>query len=93
MRLLNFIVSTIRHIVEVVDAKIDAIQVDHISKKLDERAAQSDAKNWRTSLANRRELAAEFGRADYQPSADGNIWLHGKLLEALAERDIRLPRD
>jgi|KBSSwiStaDraftv2_1062776.scaffolds.fasta_scaffold1025707_3 hypothetical protein len=106
MRLFKFIVDAIRHIVEVIDDKIDAIQVDRISRKLDERAEQSDAKNWRTSvvdlmklagldssLANRRDLAKELGRDKFVGSADDNIWLHGRVLEALAEHDIRLPKD
>lgn len=106
MRLLEFIIGTIRRIVEVIDDKIDAIQMASIEHKLEERATQSDAKNWRTSvvdlmklagldpsLPNRRDLAKEMGhKGTYSGSADDNMWLHSKLLEALAERDIHLPR-
>lgn len=106
MRLLNFIKEAFRAIVEVVDEKIDAIQDEKITRKLDDRAAQSDAKNWRTSvvdlmklagldpsLPNRRELAKELGhKGSFTGSTDENIWLRSKLFDALAEGDIRLPR-
>lgn len=106
MRLLGFIIDTLRHVAGAIDGAIDAIQVESIGRKLDERAAQSDAKNWRvsvvdlmklagldSSLPSRRELARELGyQANFQGSADDNAWLRSRLHEALAERDIHLPR-
>lgn len=105
MRLLNLIIDKIREIGEFIDDKIDDIQMDRAERKLNERAAASDAKNWKTSVVDlmklagldssldgRRELAREFGRDYFSGTAEDNIWLHGKVLDAIAERGIKLPK-
>jgi hypothetical protein len=60
---------------------------------------------WRTSIVDlmklldldsspgaRAELAVDVGIENYHRAADQNIALHAKVLELLAERDIKLPK-
>ncbi|RPF70357.1 DUF3597 domain-containing protein [Aurantiacibacter spongiae] len=64
----------------------------------------ADKLNWRTSIVdlmklvdldpsfdNRKELAHEMGDADYSGKAEENIWLHGKVMDKLAENGGRVP--
>ena len=66
----------------------------------------ADKLNWRTSIvdllkllgidssyANRKELATELGRADYEGSADDNIWLHKRTMRELADNGGKVPAD
>lgn len=64
----------------------------------------ADKLNWRTSIvdlfkligldpnyANRKELAEELGRSDYEGSADDNIWLHKATMRELAKNGGKVP--
>ena len=64
----------------------------------------ADKLNWRTSIVDlmkligldasyeeRKELAQELGRSDYEGSADDNIWLHKQVMEELAKNGGRVP--
>ncbi len=66
--------------------------------------AGSDKLNWRTSIvdlmkligldasyAERKELAEELGRTDYEGSADDNIWLHKQVMSELAKNGGKVP--
>lgn len=66
----------------------------------------SDKLNWRTSIvdlfkllgldasyANRKELAQELGRTDYEGSAEDNIWLHKATMRELAKNGGKVPAD
>jgi hypothetical protein len=66
----------------------------------------ADALNWRSSIvdlfkllgldasyANRKELAEELGRTDYEGSADDNIWLHKATMRELAKNGGKIPAD
>lgn len=74
-----------------------------VEQRLDGMAG-ADKLNWRTSIvdlmkligldpsyANRKELAQEMGRADYEGSADDNIWLHKRVMQELAKAGGRVP--
>ncbi|MEM1133001.1 MAG: DUF3597 domain-containing protein [Pseudomonadota bacterium] len=76
-----------------------------IVERLDAKSG-ADALNWRTSIvdlmklvgldpsyANRKELAQEMGRTDYEGSAEDNIWLHKQVLKKLAENGGKVPAD
>ncbi len=69
-------------------------------------AARAEGKdlNWRTSIvdlmklldidpsyANRKDLAEEMGRTDYEGSAEDNIWLHKQVMRALAANGGKVP--
>lgn len=66
----------------------------------------ADNLNWRTSIvdlmklvginssyANRKELAVELGRADYEGSAEDNIWLHKRVMQELAANGGTVPAE
>lgn len=66
----------------------------------------ADKLNWRTSIvdlfkligldasyANRKELAEELGRTDYEGSAEDNIWLHKATMQELAKNGGKVPAD
>lgn len=40
---------------------------------------------------NRKALASELGRDNYQGSADDNRWLHAQVFKAIQQRGIPLP--
>ncbi|MGB3753683.1 MAG: DUF3597 domain-containing protein [Parerythrobacter sp.] len=79
-------------------------QVD-VAKRLDAMPG-SDKLNWRTSIvdlmkligvdasyANRKELAAELGRTNYEGSADDNIWLHRMTMQELQKTGGTVPAE
>ena len=60
--------------------------------------------NWRSSIvdlmklldidpsyANRKELAGEMGRTDYEGSAEDNVWLHRQVMRELAANGGKVP--
>lgn len=62
--------------------------------------------NWRTSIvdlmkllgidssyANRKELAQELGRTDYEGSAEDNIWLHKRTMQEIAANGGKVPAE
>ncbi|NNC58779.1 MAG: DUF3597 domain-containing protein [Erythrobacter sp.] len=64
----------------------------------------ADKLNWRTSIvdlfkligldpsyANRKELAQELGRTDYEGSAEDNIWLHKATMLELQKNGGKVP--
>ncbi|WJY18787.1 DUF3597 domain-containing protein [Alteriqipengyuania flavescens] len=64
----------------------------------------ADRLNWRTSIVdlmkllgidssyeNRKELAQEMGRTDYEGSAEDNIWLHRRTMQELALNGGKVP--
>ncbi|MEL7446146.1 MAG: DUF3597 domain-containing protein [Pseudomonadota bacterium] len=66
----------------------------------------ADKLNWRTSIVdlmkligvdpsygNRKELAGELGRTDYEGSAEDNIWLHKQTMKELAKNGGKVPAD
>lgn len=65
----------------------------------------ADKLNWRTSIVdlmkligvdssyeNRKELAQELGRSDYDGSADDNLWLHKRTMQELAANGGKVPQ-
>ena len=84
------------------DAMAPTTTVD-IEQRLD-RVDGADKLNWRTSIVdllkllnidpsyeNRKELAVEMGRKDYEGTADDNIWLHKRVMQKLAEHGGHVP--
>lgn len=78
-------------------------QVD-VEQRLDNMPG-SDRLNWRNSIVdlmkligvdssyeNRKELARELGRTDYDGSADDNIWLHKRTMRELAANGGKVPQ-
>jgi hypothetical protein len=66
----------------------------------------ADRLNWRTSivdlmkligvpsdLESRTALAHELGRADYSGSAEDNVWLHKRTMQALAGHGGKVPAE
>lgn len=66
--------------------------------------AGADRLNWQTSIvdlfklvgldpsyANRKELAQELGRTDYEGSAEDNIWLHKATMREIAKNGGKVP--
>ncbi|WP_379547669.1 DUF3597 domain-containing protein [Qipengyuania sp. DSG2-2] len=66
----------------------------------------ADKLNWRTSIvdllkligvdpsyANRKELATELGRANYEGSAEDNIWLHRQTMQELSRNGGKVPAE
>ena len=64
----------------------------------------ADSLNWRTSIvdllklinvdsdfASRKALATELGRADYEGSAEDNVWLHKRTMRELAAHGGKVP--
>ena len=43
------------------------------------------------SYAERKELATELGRSDYEGSAEDNIWLHRQVMNKLAKNGGKVP--
>ena len=74
-----------------------------VEQQLDARPG-ADKLNWRTSIvdlmkllgleasyAERKELATELGRSNYEGSAEDNIWLHRQLMNKLAQNGGKVP--
>ena len=74
-----------------------------VAERLD-RIEGSDRLNWRTSIVdllkllsidpsyeNRKELAGEMGRVDYEGSAEDNIWLHKRVMQEIADHGGNVP--
>ena len=68
--------------------------------------AGSDKLNWRTSIvdlmkllgldpsySNRKELAGELGRTNYEGSAEDNIWLHKVTMQEIAKNGGKVPAE
>lgn len=84
-------------------AAMDAVDVEAILSNLSDQAGGKF--NWRTSivdlmkllgmessLAERRELAGELGyTGDTDDTATMNIWLHGQVMQKLAENGGKVP--
>jgi len=64
----------------------------------------ADKLNWRTSIVdlfkvlgldptyeNRKELAKEMGRTDYEGSAEDNVWLHKVTMQQIALNGGKVP--
>lgn len=79
-------------------------QVD-VAQRLDSRP-NADELNWRTSIvdlmkligvdpsySNRKELAQEMGRNDYEGSAEDNVWLHKVTMQRLAQNGGKVPSE
>lgn len=82
-----------------------AVSEVDVEKQLDGMPG-ADKLNWRTSIvdlmkligvessyANRKELAQELGRSDYEGSAEDNIWLHRQTMKELAKNGGKVPAD
>ena len=74
-----------------------------VEQQLDARPG-ADKLNWRTSIVDlmkligleasydeRKELATEMGRANYEGSAEDNIWLHRQVMNKLAQNGGKVP--
>ena len=74
-----------------------------VEQQLDARP-DADKLNWRTSIVDlmklvgldasyeeRKELATELGRSDYEGSAEDNIWLHKQVMSELARNGGKVP--
>ena len=74
-----------------------------VEQQLDGRPG-ADKLNWRTSIVDlmkligldasyeeRKELAQELGRSDYEGSAEDNIWLHRQVMNNLAKNGGKVP--
>jgi hypothetical protein len=81
--------------------KMDEVDVE---QRLDSMPG-ADNLNWRTSIVdlmklldidssydNRKELAQELGRSDYDGSADDNLWLHKRTMQELAANGGKVPQ-
>ncbi|MGB7409349.1 MAG: DUF3597 domain-containing protein [Pontixanthobacter sp.] len=79
-------------------------QVD-VAARLDAKPG-ADKLNWRTSIVdlmkligldpsyqNRKELAQEMGRTDYEGTAEDNIWLHKVTMQRLAQNGGKVPSE
>lgn len=84
-------------------AKPAAISEVDVEARLSAMAG-ADKLNWRTSIvdlfklvgldpsyANRKELAQELGRTDYEGSAEDNIWLHKATMREIAKNGGKVP--
>jgi hypothetical protein len=84
-------------------AKPAAISEVDVEARLSARPG-ADKLNWQSSIvdlfklvgldpsyANRKELAAELGRADYEGSAEDNIWLHKATMREIAKNGGKVP--
>jgi hypothetical protein len=82
------------------DREITEVDVE---QQLDAKQG-ADKLNWRTSIVDlmkligldasyeeRKELATELGRSDYEGSAEDNIWLHQKVMSELARNGGKVP--
>ena len=74
-----------------------------VERQLDAKPG-ADKLNWRTSIVDlmkligleasyeeRKELATELGRTDYEGSAQDNIWLHRQVMNKLAQNGGKVP--
>jgi hypothetical protein len=74
-----------------------------VEQQLDTKPG-ADKLNWRTSIVDlmkligleasydeRKELATELGRSDYEGTADDNIWLHRQVMNKLAANGGKVP--
>lgn len=84
-------------------AKPAAISEVDVEARLSAMAG-ADKLNWQTSIvdlfklvgldpsyANRKELAQELGRTDYEGSAEDNIWLHKATMREIAKNGGKVP--
>lgn len=84
-------------------AKPAAISEVDVEARLSAMAG-ADKLNWQTSIvdlfklvgldpsyANRKELAEELGRTDYEGSAEDNIWLHKATMREIARNGGKVP--
>lgn len=85
--------------------KREAISTVDVAQRLD-NVPGADKLNWRTSVvdllklvqidpsyANRKELAGELGMTGYEGSAEDNIQLHKKLMNAIAAEGGIVPAE
>jgi len=81
----------------------DEISEVDVERQLDAKPG-ADKLNWRTSIVDlmkligldasyeeRKELAEELGRDDYEGSAEDNIWLHRQVMNKLANNGGKVP--
>ena len=81
----------------------DEISEIDVEQQLDAKPG-ADKLNWRTSIVDlmkligldasyeeRKELAEELGRDDYEGSAEDNIWLHRQVMNKLANHGGKVP--
>ena len=74
-----------------------------VAQRLD-KIEGSDKLNWRTSIVdllkllsidpsyeNRKQLAGELGRSDYEGTAEDNIWLHKRVMQEIADHGGNVP--
>jgi hypothetical protein len=74
-----------------------------VEQQLDSKPG-ADKLNWRTSIVDlmkligleasyeeRKELATELGRSNYEGSAEDNIWLHRQVMNKLAQNGGKVP--
>ena len=84
-------------------AVVERISEVDVEQQLDAKPG-ADKLNWRTSIVDlmkligleasyeeRKELAIELGRSDYEGSAEDNIWLHKKVMSELARNGGNVP--
>lgn len=86
---------------------VDRESVDEVDVEA-QLAAKDGAEelNWRTSIVdllkllgidssyeNRKELAQELDKTDYEGSAEDNIWLHKRTMRELAANGGKVPAD
>jgi hypothetical protein len=89
--------STTTHVAEREITEVD------VEQQLDAKPG-ADKLNWRTSIVDlmkligldasyeeRKELATELGRHDYEGTAEDNIWLHQKVMSELARNGGKVP--
>lgn len=85
--------------------KASPISKVDVAQRLDTMPG-ADKLNWRTSIvdlmkligvdssyANRKELAGELGKKDYEGSADDNIWLHRMTMQELQKNGGTVPAE
>ena len=81
----------------------EPVHVVDVENRLDSMPG-ADRLNWRTSIVDlmkligvdsdyesRKALAQELGRAEYSGSAEDNVWLHKKTMQALADNGGKVP--
>jgi hypothetical protein len=84
-------------------AVVEPISEVDVEQQLDARPG-ADKLNWRTSIVDlmkligldasyeeRKQLAEELGRTDYEGSAEDNIWLHRQVMNKLAQNGGKVP--
>ena len=81
----------------------DATTVVNVEDRLAAKPG-ADKLNWRTSIVdlmkllgidssyeNRKQLAEELGRKDYEGTAEDNIWLHKRTMREIANNGGNVP--